>query len=73
MKKRDALVNMEKDSFNRNMAQMAAMPAGAQIADTNDKALHSTGKSGYKWAALRTFLKKTTVQKSDAYPAPANG
>lgn len=68
MKKKEMLISMEKERFNKNLAQMAALPAGGNTI-TNNGAAKGTSSSGNKWAALREFIQQTTEQRPDANPA----
>lgn len=67
MKRKEKIISMEKDRFNKNMAQMAAwQPAAAdgQVASHNTPA--SNASHAYtKWAALRSFIQQTMEKRPD--------
>ncbi|KAL8656026.1 MAG: hypothetical protein Q9210_000514 [Variospora velana] len=65
MKKKEKIISMEKDRFNKNMAQMATVqPSGGAAhngyppEDTNH-----TMQTGARWAALRSFIQQTMEQR----------
>ncbi|KAL8928148.1 MAG: hypothetical protein Q9208_001858 [Pyrenodesmia sp. 3 TL-2023] len=60
MKKKEKIIGMEKDRFNKNMAQMAAAGASdpSQGGDASGVPHTST-----KWAALRNFIQQTMEQR----------
>ena len=63
MKRKEKLASLEKDRFNKNMAQMMAptnMSQDHQFISGGDEA-----KSGNrnKWAALRGFIQQTMEQR----------
>lgn len=60
MKKKEKLIGMEKDRFNKNMAQMAA--AGASDRSYGGDA-SDVPHTGTKWAALRNFIQQTMEQR----------
>ncbi|KAG7009719.1 hypothetical protein G7Y79_00002g008340 [Physcia stellaris] len=65
MKRKEKLASLEKDRFNKNMAQMMAprnMSQDDQFASGGDEA-----KSGSrnKWAALRGFIQQTMEQRPE--------
>ena len=60
MKKKEALVNMEKERFNRNLAQMAALPTDSDSMTKTEGTARSQGSSGTRWAALKKFIRQTT-------------
>ncbi|KAI4187177.1 MAG: hypothetical protein L6R41_002979 [Letrouitia leprolyta] len=67
MKKKEKIISMEKDRFNKNMAQMAAWQPSA--ADRQD-ASHLTPANNHshadtKWAALRSFIRQTMEKRPD--------
>lgn len=62
MRKKEKIISMEKDRFNKNMAQMAALQhadvaaanGGSHVRDTTD-----TSQSSNKWVMLRNFIQQT--------------
>ncbi|KAL9007531.1 MAG: hypothetical protein Q9173_007223 [Seirophora scorigena] len=65
MKKKEKIISLEKDRFNKNMAQMATVhPPGraAQNGHQPDDA-DCTVHTGPRWAALRTLIQKTMEQR----------
>ena len=65
MKKKEALINLEKERFNKNMAQMAALPTVGDAAVNNGEVVKTGCSSGNRWAALRQFIQNTTERRSD--------
>ncbi|KAL9027981.1 MAG: hypothetical protein Q9196_003582 [Gyalolechia fulgens] len=65
MKKKEKIISMEKDRFNRNMAQLAAWrPPTADGQDTTHQTPASNAlHAGTKWAALRTFIQQTMEKR----------
>ena len=65
MKRKEKLASLEKDRFNKNMAQMmtpSSMSQDDQFITGGDEA-----KSGSrnKWAALRGFIQQTMEQRAE--------
>lgn len=60
MKKQEKLVQMEKERFNKNMAQMAA----GHDAATAEASAASSGHR-LRWAAVRQFIQQTAQQRLD--------
>ncbi|KAL8748545.1 MAG: hypothetical protein Q9184_007224, partial [Pyrenodesmia sp. 2 TL-2023] len=60
MKKKEKIIGMEKDRFNRNMAQMAAAGMGDRSQGEDRSGVPHTGT---KWAALRNFIQQTMEQR----------
>ena len=65
MKKKEALIRREKERFNKNMAQMAALPAAADAMANDDGAVKSGSASGNRWAVLRDFIQQNTERKTE--------
>lgn len=68
MKKREKIISMEKDRFNRNMAQMAAVqsPASGQIDTSQSTSTGADGQSRSKWAALRSHIQQTMDHRPES-------
>ncbi|KAI4280955.1 MAG: hypothetical protein L6R38_004043 [Xanthoria sp. 2 TBL-2021] len=68
MKKREKIISREKDRFNRNMAQMAAVqsPASGQIDTSQSTSTDADGQSRSKWAALRSHIQQTMDHRPDS-------
>ncbi|KAL8806197.1 MAG: hypothetical protein Q9182_001472 [Xanthomendoza sp. 2 TL-2023] len=65
LKKKEKIISLEKDRFNKNMAQMAAVQ-GSDDGKTNGSHGVATGtdsQSRTKWAALRSFIQQTMEQR----------
>ncbi|KAL9016853.1 MAG: hypothetical protein Q9185_005803 [Variospora sp. 1 TL-2023] len=65
MKKKEKIITMEMDRFNKNMAQMAIMqPSGgtAHNGQQPEDADHAL-QTGARWAALRSFIQQTMEQR----------
>ncbi|KAL8811700.1 MAG: hypothetical protein Q9223_001514 [Gallowayella weberi] len=66
LKKKEKIISMEKDRFNKNMAQMAAVQ-GSDDGQTNGgshgAATGTDSQSRTKWAALRSFIQQTMEQR----------
>ncbi|KAI4192284.1 MAG: hypothetical protein LQ346_004385 [Caloplaca aetnensis] len=60
MKKKEKIISMEKDRFNKNMAHMAA--AGAASNSTHGGDQSNLPQPGTRWAALRNFIQQTMEQ-----------
>ncbi|KAL8901337.1 MAG: hypothetical protein Q9207_005251 [Kuettlingeria erythrocarpa] len=60
MKKKEKIISMEKDRFNKNMAHMAA--AGAPSDSTPGGDQSNLAQPGTRWAALRNFIQQTMEQ-----------
>ena len=65
MKEKEALINLEKERFNKNMAQMAAIPTVSDTAMNSGEVSKSGGSTGSRWAVLRQFIQQTTERRSD--------
>ena len=65
MKKKEKIIRMERDRFNRNMAQMAAVqsPALGQMDTNQSTATGADGQSRSKWAVLRSHIQQTMEQR----------
>ncbi|KAL8641639.1 MAG: hypothetical protein Q9226_008607 [Calogaya cf. arnoldii] len=65
MKKKEKIISMEKDRFNRNMAQMAAVqtPDSTQMEASQSTAASTQVQSRSKWAALRSHIQQTMEQR----------
>ncbi|CAL8579896.1 hypothetical protein XPA_005626 [Xanthoria parietina] len=65
MKKKEKIIRMERDRFNRNMAQMAAVqsPASGQMDTNQSTATGADGQSRSKWAVLRSHIQQTMEQR----------
>ena len=65
MKKKENLEKMERERFEKNMAQLAELRSSA--GDTNVNATQirpgATGGRGSAWAALRGFIQQTMEQR----------
>ncbi len=72
MKKKEILINMEKERFNKNLAQMAALPAGGHTITNDNGVANGTSSSSNRWAALREFMQQTTEQRLGANLATTN-
>lgn len=61
LKNKEKIISMEKDRFNKNMAQMATLqPSGVGISNGSQaKDTDSEVPTGRKWAALRVFIQQT--------------
>ncbi|KAL8730994.1 MAG: hypothetical protein Q9181_004459 [Wetmoreana brouardii] len=72
MKKRDKIIRIEKERFNQNMAQLAAMRrSGAD----GDGATDGTGAitdpgTGSGWATLRSFIQQTMEVRPNSVMMP---
>lgn len=60
MKKQEKLTRMEKERFNKNMAQMAV----GRDAATAEASAASSGHR-LRWAAVRQFIQQTAEQRPD--------
>lgn len=63
LKKKETLITMEKERFNKNMAQII------QLNNANDKAespLDTNHDTGNRWAAIRGFVRQTMERRSEA-------
>lgn len=63
MKKKELLVNMEKERFNRNMA---ALQQGKDSITSRGEVNDDAGRSKEKWAALREFIQQNMEKKADS-------
>lgn len=63
MKKKERLISIEKERFNKNMAQM--MQSDQVMQERKDPATASDAKeeTGNKWAAIRGFIQQTMEQR----------
>ena len=57
LKKKEKLITMEKETFNKNMARMI------QHDDMDDKTEYDTGK---RWAAIRGSIQRTMDRQLDS-------
>ncbi|KAL8921642.1 MAG: hypothetical protein Q9172_003890 [Xanthocarpia lactea] len=66
MKKKEKIICLEKDRFNRSMAQMAAVQASSagQTDASHATATGTDAQSRSKWAALRSFIQQTMDTRS---------
>ncbi|KAL9609638.1 MAG: hypothetical protein Q9167_005615 [Letrouitia subvulpina] len=60
LKKQEKLTQMEKERFNKNMAQMAASHNAATA-----EATAASGGHRLRWAAVRQFIQQTMEQRPD--------
>ncbi|KAI4275227.1 MAG: hypothetical protein LQ337_003366 [Flavoplaca oasis] len=65
MKKKEKIISMEKNRFDRNMAQLATIQnSTAEPIDTmQGTAVGTDGQSRNKWAALRSHIQQTMEQR----------
>ncbi|KAL8941251.1 MAG: hypothetical protein Q9216_002354 [Gyalolechia sp. 2 TL-2023] len=69
MKKKEKIITMEKDRFNKNMAQMASwQPSSADRQDACNQT--PANDASTKWAALRTFIQQTMEKRPDGSERP---
>lgn len=63
MKKKELLISMEKERFNKNMAQLMQSYHGKE--EEKDSTTISDAKEGgrSKWAAIRGFIQQTMEQR----------
>lgn len=61
-KKKERLISLEKERFNKNMAQMMQSCHGKEEKDSNT-VLDSNGEGRSKWAAIRGFIQQTMEQR----------
>ena len=66
MKRKEKLANVEKDRFNKNMAQMMAPAVNAHGSHDMAEVEDIQGSSRNKWAALRGFIQQTMEHRPDA-------
>lgn len=61
MKKKELLISLEKERFNKNMAQMMQSYHGKE--EEKDSTTISDVKGGGKWAAIRGFIQQTMEKR----------
>ena len=64
LKKKETLITMEKERFNKNMAQMIQLSNASDEAESQNTALDSNHDKANRWAAIRGFVKQTMEQRS---------
>ena len=73
MKRKERIISMEKDRFNRNMAQMAVGDSGVSDPSASGGAGPSTaGTTNSRWAALRGFIRHTVESRIGMSASSAN-
>ena len=64
MKKKELLISMEKERFNKNMAQMMQSYHGNEEEKDSNTISNATGRGRSKWAAIRGFIQQTMEQRT---------
>lgn len=61
MKKKERIISMEKDRFNKNMAQLSTIQQSDVLSADQMQAagISPDLQPGTKWAALRSFIQQT--------------
>ena len=65
MKRKEALLNVERERFNKNMAQMASLDVDRAEVKKTEATAESNGGSSGRWQALREFIQQTMEQRPD--------
>lgn len=63
MKKKELLISMEKERFNKNMAQMMQSYHGKEEEKDSNTISNAKGRGRSKWAAIRGFIQQTMEQR----------
>lgn len=63
MKKKELLISMEKERFNKNMAQMMQSYHGKGEEKDSTSISDAKGEGRSKWAAIRGFIQQTMEQR----------
>lgn len=63
MKKKERLISMEKERFNKNMAQMMQSSHGKEEEKDSNTVSDVKGGGRSKWAAIRGFIQQTMEQR----------
>lgn len=63
MKKKELLISMEKERFNKNMAQLMQSCHGKEQEKDSITIPDAKGEGGSKWAAIRGFIQQTMEQR----------
>ncbi|MCJ1347781.1 hypothetical protein MMC31_006010 [Peltigera leucophlebia] len=62
-KKKERLITMEKERFNKNMAQMMQSCLGNEEEKHSITVVDAKGRGRSKWAAIRGFIQQTMEQR----------
>lgn len=68
MKKKELLINMEKERFNQNMV---ALHRGTEDMTSRGEAISAHGTTKEKWTAIREFIQQTIEKHPDSGPSKA--
>ena len=66
MKRKEKLASLEKDRFNKNMAQMMNPGSAGQQDQDVMGGTEGNFTNGNKWAALRSFIQQTMEQRPNS-------
>lgn len=65
LRKMEALITMEKDRFNKNMAQMMQSNNAKDNAESQNKECNTNHETGKRWAAIRGFIQQTMERRPE--------
>lgn len=63
MKKKEALIGMERERFNKNMTQMIKFHMPNDEGESQSTSPTATESTGKRWAAIRGFIQQTMEQR----------
>lgn len=66
LKKKETLITMEKERFNKNMAQMIQFNRANDKEESQNKALDTKHDTGKRWAAIRGFIHETMERRPES-------
>lgn len=65
MKRKEALLNVERERFNKNMAQMASLDVDHAKMGKPEVTSDNKSCTASRWQALRGFIQQTMEQRTD--------
>lgn len=63
MKKKELLISMEKERFNKNMAQLMQSYQGKEEEKESSTVTDAKGRGSSKWAAIRGYIQQTMERR----------